>query len=110
MLKWENYVIQHEKMRKLREDISDSFKSNTLKLEIIERVQAEIKSSVEYFHMIGMILDETQAAMHYIRSNSDSFTGNSAYSNNNLSYSFEEEDLNLQTDELLDLKERVQSM
>jgi hypothetical protein len=26
MLKWENFVIQHEKMKKLREDISESFK------------------------------------------------------------------------------------
>lgn len=28
MLKWENYVIQHEKMKKLREDINEAFKSN----------------------------------------------------------------------------------
>jgi hypothetical protein len=53
--------------------------------------------------------------MYYIGSNSklygsDSFTGNSAYSNNNLSYSFEEEDLNLQTDELLDLKEKISTI
>lgn len=27
MLKWENFVIQHEKMKKLREDIQKSFKT-----------------------------------------------------------------------------------
>ena len=28
MLKWENFVIQHEKMKKLREEIQETFKTN----------------------------------------------------------------------------------
>jgi hypothetical protein len=36
MLKWENFVIQHEKMKKLREDISESFKMQGAKISEIQ--------------------------------------------------------------------------
>lgn len=32
MLKWENFVIQHEKMRKLREEINETMKASTEKI------------------------------------------------------------------------------
>ena len=32
MLKWENFVIQHEKMKKLREDIGESFSTQAAKI------------------------------------------------------------------------------
>ena len=35
MLKWENYVIQHEKMKKLREEINDIMKSSIDKTALI---------------------------------------------------------------------------
>jgi len=35
MLKWENFVIQHEKMQKLREEIQESFNSIKGKLNLV---------------------------------------------------------------------------
>jgi hypothetical protein len=36
-------------MRKLREDIAESFKINYKKLEGIEKLHSEVKAQVEYF-------------------------------------------------------------
>lgn len=40
MLKWENFVIQHEKMQKLREDIAESFKTQTVKITDIKQMES----------------------------------------------------------------------
>lgn len=60
MLKWENFVIQHEKMQKLREDIQDSFKSIEIKLESIKEKLVEIKELQEFFNKITSIVEKYQ--------------------------------------------------
>ena len=49
MLKWENFVIQHEKMKVLREEINESFKIDQEKLSEIDKKQKELKELMDYF-------------------------------------------------------------
>jgi hypothetical protein len=57
MLKWENFVIQHEKMKKLREDIQESFKTQGAKITEIQSRQKQLREVIAYFTQICHILE-----------------------------------------------------
>jgi len=61
MLKWENYVIQHEKMKKLREDIQDTFKISHDKMAVINNKLKDLKETLVYFNHICRIWNEWSA-------------------------------------------------
>ena len=46
MLNWENFVIQQEKMQKLREDIMESFEKSESKLKIVDAKNKSLKESI----------------------------------------------------------------
>lgn len=49
MLKWENFVIQHEKMQKLREDIQESLKQQNNKIADVISKDKELKELIIFF-------------------------------------------------------------
>jgi hypothetical protein len=57
MLKWENYLILQEKMKKLREDISEAFNSNTDKMAEIDNKQNQLKEILSYYQRLCQIID-----------------------------------------------------
>lgn len=77
MLKWENFVIQHEKMKKLREDIRDSFKSQSAKIEEIKTKQKQLSGITTHFSRICQILEQCQSE------NQHSFVNNSINNDEN---------------------------
>eukprot|EP00347_Sterkiella_histriomuscorum_P020841 403336261 len=59
MLKWENFVIQHEKMQKLREDKAEQDKTQKLKIEDIQDQEVKLKAMITYFNKICSIIEST---------------------------------------------------
>jgi hypothetical protein len=57
MLKWENFVIQHEKMKKLREDIQELFKIQNSKITEIQSRQKHLREVIGFFGHICHILE-----------------------------------------------------
>ena len=57
MLKWENFVIQHEKMQKLREDIAEGFKTGQNKLSVMSNKHRQLKEKFTFFSKVLHIID-----------------------------------------------------
>ena len=56
MLNWENFVIQQEKMKRLREDITELLSKAEAKLSVIGMKNQELKQSVQFLNQVCHIV------------------------------------------------------
>ena len=57
MLKWENYVMQQEKMRQTREEVDRYLDLGETQLNQLEQKLKDLKDMIEYFERICQIQD-----------------------------------------------------
>jgi hypothetical protein len=119
MLKWENYVIQQEKMKKLREDIDEAARAQALKIKEIQLKHRQLVATLAHFHKICQILEDCQSG-EQPQSLANSGGGNGSNANNDensfdvaiqssslFQDSFEDEQKEREAQELAELKEKI---
>ena len=60
MLNWENFVIQQEKMQKLREDIMSLSSKAEAKLTLMDTKNQSLRENVKFFDKICFIVSTCQ--------------------------------------------------
>lgn len=69
MLKWENFVIQQEKMKMLWEDIKSILSLNLLKLETIDCKHREVSALIVWFEKLSHIMELCHEEMQFSMAN-----------------------------------------
>mmetsp|Transcript_3366 Transcript_3366/g.2323 ORF Transcript_3366/g.2323 Transcript_3366/m.2323 type:complete len:118 (-) Transcript_3366:147-500(-) len=65
MLLWENFVIQQEKMMKLREDIEESFSVNSKKLDVIVLKNTSLQTLINHLSRVAKIAQTCQDEVQF---------------------------------------------
>ncbi|CDW80328.1 UNKNOWN [Stylonychia lemnae] len=114
MLKWENFVIQHEKMQKLREDIQESFKQQNIKIGEVKSRDQSLKELIIFFQRICLVIENTQNDSNFSNINSSLNNDDNSFdlgrqSSSIFHDSFEDQEKDDEFQEILELKEKISS-